>query len=154
MLTSMTFFPDLKALSIHSCPSVTPEGILSVLSFPFLPHFEYYTRTPVFKSFVRGNAAQNPSLQDVSDQTTRDMDNNHPGPTNNNLVDNDNWVYWSAEEKKSFFKKNPRIKALHNLVSIHYDLLLWLVSSTLARCLCCRNTSECMLSAGNVAEPH
>jgi len=116
MLTLYTFCPGLKMLSICSCPSVTPEGLLSALALPFLQHFEYYTRTPVPKSFVWGIAAQNPSLESISVHfTTGDTDN--PEPNDNNPVDIDN-LAWSAEEKKAFFDKHPRIKALVNLVSI------------------------------------
>jgi len=64
------FVPDLKLLSIRACPSVTPEGLLSVLALPFLHHLDYYTANPVPKSFVRQIAAQNPSLESISVHTS------------------------------------------------------------------------------------
>jgi len=107
-------FPDLKVLSIRTCPSVTPEGLLSVLALPFLQHFDYYTRRPVPKSFVRGIAAQNPSLESIS------------------VNQGDSETYnctWSAEEKKDFFKEHPRIRALNNLVSIkHFLVVIYLLA--------------------------
>jgi len=109
----MTLFPELKLLSIRACPLVTPEGLLSALALPFLQHFDYFTMNPVPKSFVWSIAAQNPSLETISVHITGDS--NDPGP--NNPVDIDNGP-WSSEEKKDFFKKHPRIKALNNLVSI------------------------------------
>jgi len=87
---------------------VTPEGLLSVLALPFLQHLDYFTTSPVPKSFVWGIAGQNPSLESISVHTTND-DGGEP----------DNWDWpWSAEEKAAFFKEHPRIKTLDNLVSI------------------------------------
>jgi len=103
-----TLFPGLKLLSIRACPSVTPEGLLSILALPFLQHFDYFTRRPVPKSFVRGIAAQNPSLETISVHTTGDSENSK--------------TKWTTKEKKAFFKKHPRIKALHNLVMMPFSI--------------------------------
>jgi len=87
---------------------VTPEGLLSVLGLPFLQNFDYFTAGPVSKPFVWGIAGQNPSLETISVHTSSgDSDRN-----------TDIWAWWSSEEKKEFLKEHPRIKALHNLVSI------------------------------------
>jgi len=99
-------FSGLKVLSIRDCPSVTPEGLLSVLALPFLKHFDYYTRRRVPKSFVWGIAAQNPSLESINVSKTK----------------------WTTKEKKAFFDKHPRIKAIHNLVSDGW------VSQLITRC--------------------
>jgi len=111
----MNFCPELKVLSIRACPSVTPECLLSVLALPFLRNLDYFTERPVPKSFVRGIAAQNPSLETISVHTTGDTDDS-PGPNIDDPEEIDNGP-WSAEEKKAFFKQHPRIKALHDLVS-------------------------------------
>jgi len=103
-------------LSIRACPYVTPKGLLSVLALPFLQHFDYYTSSPVPKSFVWGIAAQNPSLETISVHTATGDSDNYSGPNKENSVDIDNWTAWSAEEKKAFFAKHPRMKALVNLV--------------------------------------
>jgi len=94
-------------LSIRACPAVTPEGLLSVLAIPFLVHLDYYTGSPVVpKSFVWGIAAQNPSLETISVHTATGDSEKVGLPT------------WSTQEKNAFFKEHPRIKALHNLVSM------------------------------------
>jgi len=100
-LFPMILLPELKLLSIRACPSVTPEGLFSVLVLPFLQHFEYYTRRPVPKSFVWRIASQNPSLETIRILTT-DKSDVPPNP-------------WWSNEKKDLFKQHPRIKAL-NLV--------------------------------------
>jgi len=121
----MTYvFPDLKVLSIRACPSVTPKGLLSVLALPLLQHFDYFSSSPVPKSFVHGIAGQNPSLESISVRSTffsgdSSEDPGRPNPSsldmdNNSMVD----FAWSIEDKKAFFKKYPRIKALNNLVSL------------------------------------
>jgi len=108
---SLVFFPDLKGLSIRACPSVTPHGLLSALALAFLQHFDYFSKSPVGKSFVRGIAAQNPSLETISVRlyTTGGSDER------TNPLDIDNRA-WSSEEKTDFFRKHRRIRALHNLV--------------------------------------
>jgi len=107
-------FPELKLLSIRACPLVTPEGLLSVLALPLLQQLDYYTASPVPKFFVRGIAAQNPSLETISVHTTDDSNDPH-----NPSLDIDNCAL-STEEKKAFFKKHPRITALNNLVRITF----------------------------------
>jgi len=99
-----TLLSELKVLSIRACPSVTPEGLLSVLALPYLQHLDYYTASPVPKSFIWGIAAQNPSLETIS--------------VNQGDSETDKEEAWSAKEKKDFFDKHPRIKALVNLVGI------------------------------------
>jgi len=117
MCEVIVLFSELKVLSIRLCPLVTPEGLLSVLALPFLHHFDYYTRTPVPKSFVCGIAAQNPSLESISVHIATGDSDEPPKPSSSS-TDIDHCA-WSAEEKRDFFDKHPRIKAIHNLVSIH-----------------------------------
>jgi len=57
---------DLNKLSIHHCRSVTPEGILYCVKFPYLRHLQYLTKTTtVPKSVVLQIACQNPSLESL-----------------------------------------------------------------------------------------
>jgi len=100
----MILLPELKPLSIRACPSVTPQGLFSVLVLPFLQHFDFCTKRPVPKSLVWRIALQNPSLGTVRILTTDKSD----------ALPN---LWWSNEEKKDLFKQHPRIKAL-NLVKL------------------------------------
>jgi len=56
----------LKFLNIHSCPSVTPEGILACVRLPSLKRFDYLTKDNVHESFVVQLACQNPNLEVLS----------------------------------------------------------------------------------------
>jgi len=129
-----TLFPELKVLSIRACPSVTPEGLLSVLALPFLQHFDYFTPSPVPNSFVWGIATQNPSLESISVHLTTGDSEKVGLPA------------WSTQEKKAFFKQHPRIKALVNLVSTcycsNYLMLICHFSITLRSIL--KSTSSCL----------
>jgi len=105
-LTLCVFFAGLKLLSIRSCPSVTPEGILSFLRLPTLKRFDYLTKDPVHKSFVVQLACQNPNLEVLSLKLSSDADNNK----------DDNPLC-----TKEFLREisHPRLRTLINFVKIH-----------------------------------
>jgi len=64
--TFCVYFAGLKFLSIRSCFSVTPEGILSCLRLPSLKRFNFLTKDPVHESFVVQLVSQNPNLEVLS----------------------------------------------------------------------------------------
>jgi len=56
----------LKVLKIYCCFSISHEGIVSILHFPFLWSFKYLARFRVLTSFIVRIMSQNPSLKSVA----------------------------------------------------------------------------------------
>jgi len=91
-------FAELRVLTLDSCGSLTPGGLLSWLTMPFLKHFTFVTYREVPESFLRQIVEQNPSLESISVNFSACGWDDKP------------------EAKEAFIKNHPRIKALNNLV--------------------------------------